>query len=85
MMKGMEKKEYERFDNKLIYEGEYLNGEKNGKIKLNDPKNRQLIFEGEFSKGEIKGNIKEYDFLGNLTFEGENLKGKKMEKERTIV
>ena len=34
MMKGMEKKEYERFDNKLIYEGEYLNGEKNREDKI---------------------------------------------------
>ena len=49
-------KEY--LDNKLIYEGEYLNGKRNGKGKeYND--NGKLIYEGDYSNGIKVGKSKE--------------------------
>ena len=54
----------------LVFEGEYLNGEINGKGKeyhLND-----IIFEGEYFKGKKNGNGKEYNF-NQIKFEGEYL------------
>ena len=51
-------KEYDYYG-KLIYEGEYINGEKNGKGKEYDY-NGKLIFEGEYIKGERNGKGKEY-------------------------
>ena len=44
-------KEYGIYDDKLIYEGEYLNGERNriGKEYNND---RRIIFDGEYKKGK---------------------------------
>ena len=42
-------KEYN--ENKLIYEGEYLNGKRNGKGKEYDL-NDKLIFEGEYLNGK---------------------------------
>ena len=44
----------------LIYEGEYINGERNGKGKEYDIKNR-IIYEGEYLKGKRHGKGKEYD------------------------
>jgi len=44
-------KEYGIYDDKLIFEGEYLNGERNGKGKEYDY-NGNLIFEGEFKRGK---------------------------------
>ena len=49
----MEKKEY--FYGKLEFEGEYLNGERNGKGKEYDYKG-DLKFEGEFLDDERKEN-----------------------------
>ena len=42
-------KEYE-YDNNLSFEGEYLNGERNGKGKEYD-NSFQLLFEGEYLNG----------------------------------
>ena len=44
-------KEYDIFDDKLIYEGEYLNGKRNGKGK-EFYKNGDLLFEGEYLNGK---------------------------------
>ena len=58
----------------LEFEGEYLNGERNGKGKeyIID----ELKFEGEYSKGKRNGKGKEYNFNdGTLIFEGEYLNG----------
>jgi len=64
---------------KLKYEGEYLNGEKNGKWKeYND--DGKLIFEGEYLNGERNGNGKEYNDDGKLIFEGEYLNNKRRDK-----
>ena len=60
---------------KLIFEGEYLNGERNGKGKEYD-ENRRIIFEGEYLNGERNGKGKEY-YNGQLIFEGEYLNGER--------
>ena len=48
----------------LLFEGEFLNGSRNGKGKEYYP-NGKLLFEGEFLNGK-KWNIKEYDKYGNV-------------------
>ena len=48
-------KEYNN-DGKLLFEGEYLKGQRNGKGKEYDWYNGELIFEGEYLNGERKGN-----------------------------
>ena len=68
-------KEY--YDNdKLEFEGQYLNCLKNGNIKEYDYYNN-LIFEGEYLNGKRNGKCKEYDKDGKLIFEGEYLVGKR--------
>ena len=57
---------------KLIYEGEYLNGKRNGKGKLIK---KGIIYECEFLNGKINGKGKEYNSCGLLLFEGEYLNG----------
>ena len=69
-------KRYDNTNDKLTYEGEYLNGEKNGKEKeyyIYD----NLKYEVEYLNGKRNGKGKEYDFYGNLIFEGEYLNNKK--------
>ena len=63
---------------KLIFEGEYLNGLRNGKGKEYGYYG-ELIFEGEYLNGERNGKGKEYDYNGNLIFEGEYLNDKKLD------
>ena len=62
--------EYDKYI--LIFECEYLNGEKNGKGKEYNS-NGHLIFEGEYLNNKKNGNGKEYDSEGNLIFEGQYL------------
>ena len=59
----------------LIYEGEYLNGKRNGKGKEYDD-NGNLIFEGEYLNGKRNGKGKEYDY-NCLIYEGEYLNGQR--------
>ena len=61
-------KEYD-YDNILKFEGEYLNGERNGKGKEYDYDGK-LIFEGEYLNGKRNGKGKEY-INEKLEFEGE--------------
>jgi len=62
-------KEY--YDNgKLIFEGEYINGQRNGKGKKCN--NDKLIYEGEYLNGKRHGKGREYK-EGKLIFEGEYL------------
>ena len=68
-------KEYD-YDDNLIFEGEYLNGERNGKGKEYWKGN--LIFEGEYLNGKRNGKGKEYDEDGELIFEGEYLNGERV-------
>ena len=71
-------KEYDSENDSLIFEGEFLNGERNGKGKeYFFYYNEKIKFEGEFLNGEKNGKGKEYYKNGNLKFEGEFLKGKK--------
>ena len=60
---------------KIKFEGEYLNGKRNGKGKeyiFND----RLLFEGEYLNGERNGKGKEYYWNDIIKFEGEYLNGK---------
>ena len=70
-------KEYS-LNGKLIFEGEYLNGERNGKGKEYNYLNGKLEFEGEYLNGERNGKGKEYIRNGKLEFEGEYLNGNKI-------
>ena len=72
-------KEYE--GNNLKFEGEHLNGKKNGKGKEYNW-NGHLIFEGEYLNGFKNGKGKEYNKEDNLIFEGEYKKWIKMEWKR---
>ena len=63
-------KEYDYYGD-LLFEGEYLNGKRNGKGK--EYENGKLIFEGEYLNAERNGKGKEYDYKGDLEFEGEYL------------
>ena len=69
-------KEYNDFNGELIFEGEYLNGKRNGKGKEYEY-NGNLIFEGEYLNGKRNGKGKEYNFFGELEFEGEYLNRKR--------
>ena len=53
----------------LLYEGEYLDGLREGKGKEYYP-NGNLKYDGCFSRGAPHGQRKEYDFFGRLIFEG---------------
>ena len=68
-------KEYNSYNDELIYEGGYLKGTRNGIGKeyyFND-----VIFEGEYKNGKKNGKGKEYYYSGEIKFEGEYLNGKK--------
>mgnify|MGYP002626993872 CR=1 FL=1 len=69
-------KEYNSYTDHLIYEGEYLNGERNGKGKEYN-KNRKIIYSGEYLNGKRNGLGKEYYYNGKLYFEGEYSLGNK--------
>ena len=77
-------KEYDSFAHHLIYDGEYLNGERSGKGKEyniygNSMFEDNLIFEGEYLKGKKNGKGKEYYNYSNglkLKFEGEYMNNK---------
>ena len=82
-------KEYNSISDKLVFEGEYLNGQRNGYGKeitvshnsiveiINSFKgNNNNLYEGEYLKGKRNGKGKEYMFE-KLVFEGEYLDGKR--------
>ena len=62
----------------LILQGEYINGEANGKIKEYNI-NEKLIFEGEYLNGKRHGKGTEFYNKEILKFEGEYLNDKKWE------
>jgi len=68
--------EYNNNNAKLKFEGEYLNGERNGKGKEYNYYG-QLDFKGEYLNGERNGKGKEYYNNGKLIFEGEYLNGER--------
>ena len=70
-------KEYELNELKLIFEGYYMNGKRNGEGK---EYNNYIIFKGEFINGIKNGNAIEYfydNYKFNLIFKGEYLNGKR--------
>ena len=73
-------KEYDKYNDSLVFEGEYLNGKRNGKGKEYYP-NDKLKFEGEYLNGKRNGKGKEYYSDGTLKFEGEYLNGVKWNGE----
>ena len=77
-------KEYLRKNNILLFEGEYLNGKRNGngvEYYYNDLENETFLgkikYEGNYFNGKRNGKGKEYFYNGNLKFDGEYLYGKK--------
>ena len=71
------RKEYDLKIKQLIYEGECLNGFKNGKVK--EYEDCKLIFEGEYKNGKKwTGKVKEHHGCSaTITFDGEYLNGKR--------
>ena len=69
-------KEYDIYNGELKYEGDYVNGERDGKGKEYSCEHI-MKFEGEYLNGKRNGKGKEYDYLGKLLFEGEYLDGEK--------
>ena len=55
-------KEYNGYDDNLLYEGEYYNGEKNGIGREYDDKG-ELIYEGEYLNGKRKNFIKSDNYI----------------------
>ena len=73
-------KEY-NYHGRLEFEGEYLNGERNGKGKDYDDEGK-LIFKGEYLNGKRNGKGIEYD--NNLTFEVNYLNGVEISKKMLL-
>ena len=82
--------EYDCETDALIFEGDYLNGKRNGKGKeyykkfiylycqYNFLSDKNILkFDGEYLNGKRNGKGKEYDKDGNLVFDGEFLDDKK--------
>ena len=67
---------YNCYNENLIFDGEYLNGQRNGKGKEFFD-NDYISYEGEYFKGKRNGKGKEYNYKGNLIFDGEYLNGKR--------
>ena len=69
-------KEFNVYYDYLEYEGEYVNGEKNGKGKAFDHKGN-IIFEGEYKNDHRwNGKLFEFDYKEIKRFEGEYINGK---------
>ena len=70
-------KELDYFTNKILFEGEYLNGKRNGNG-IEYHKNGGKIFEGEYINGKRHGKGKEYFWIEQFEFyfEGNYLNGK---------
>ena len=66
-------KEYDTYNCVLLFEGEYLNGKKQGKGKEYHHNSGILKFEGEYINGFKNGRGREFNYFGKLTFDGEFL------------
>ena len=83
-------KEYNEYFDNIEYEGEYLNGKRNGKGNEYYI-DRKLVFEGEYLNGKKNGKGKEYHYINHkIIFEGEyknNLKwnGKGYDNNNNVV
>ena len=67
-------KEYSLEEDILIFEGEYLNGKKNGHGK-EFYLNGDIKFEGDYLNGRRNGKGKEFDYENKLKFEGNYSQG----------
>ena len=67
----------------MVYEGEYLNGERNGKGKLYDTIEYKIKYEGEFLSGKKNG--KGIEYKDSLKYEGEFKNGKKNGKFKEYI
>ena len=67
--------EYDGYFDTLIYDGQYLNGQRHGRGKIYN-KDYYLEFDGEFLNGKRNGKGKEYDY-DTLKFDGEYLNRKR--------
>ena len=67
-------KEFYGYNDRMLFEGEYLNGERNGigKEYFSDD---TISFEGRYLNGKRNGEGKKYNLDGKLKFEGEYLNG----------
>ena len=73
MVKDGSVKEFNIINDKLLFEGEYLNGKRNGKGKEYD--DGYLIFDGEYLNGnKLSGKL--YDIEANILLELRDGKGK---------
>ena len=71
-------REYDSNADELLFEGEYLNGERNGRgIEYFKGSYRKLSFKGEYKNGRRHGKGKEFDKKGRIIFEGEYLNGER--------
>ena len=68
-------KEYDRFNDELIFKGEYLNRKRNGKGEEYNSYG-EIKFSGDYLNGKRNGTGKEY-YKSIVLFEGEYLNGKK--------
>jgi len=77
-------KEYQICSGNIIFEGEYLNGIRNGKGKeyYNDYDDLILKFEGEYLNGKEWKGKEYYHHNDELKFEGEYLNGKEWKGKR---
>ena len=73
-------KEYSSYNDELLFKGEYIKGERNGKG-IEYKEGSLVIFEGEYLNGKRNGKGKEY-INGKLIFEGEYLNGEKNGKSK---
>ena len=71
------------YNGELLFEGEYLNGEKNGKGKEYN-NNGKLIYEGEYLNDKRNGKGIEYNYKGEIIFEGEYLYNNKIKGREYI-
>ena len=69
-----QKKEYNAYNDNLVFIGEYLYGKRNGKGKEYYD-NGNILFEGEYLNGVKNGKGKEYNYNGTLKFEGKYFNG----------
>ena len=69
---------YDQYKDELVFEGEFSNGQINGKGKEYYD-NAKLKFEGEYLNGKRNGKGKEYYKNGELKFEGKYINGKMYE------
>ena len=83
-------KEYFCYNDKLIYEGDYLKNKRHGIGIEYDNYHGKIKFIGEYLNGKKNGKCEEYYYNGNILFEGEYLNdhkwnGKGYDKDKNIV